>query len=274
MLKNRTSATKETRRVDEEVLASFCEKTEWRGSKETCSILVFSEVLVLPKMQIPIPLFTFHPFLFVASVMHVLYSFMSLVNSLLQLPQYLSAANDTLSGLASLRRHFRSSSRRRIGRPAGVRGVGRTTVSVPASVSARSVFRASGSRRRLLRGTRRVSRSFRRRRRASRRTPSRSRRPNFQRRRMKMRPFNKAPFTISKFLSSGAPLPKMTFCRLRFYSQKQVSFDGTSVGKAQRVLILTVLPINGSTVCKILIRKAVPGYIWTCLRLFTGTICV
>ena len=54
---------------------------------------------------------------------------------------------------------------------------------------------------------------------------------------MKMRPFNKAPFTISKFLSSGAPLPKMTFCRLRFYSQKQVSFDGTSVGKAQRVLI-------------------------------------
>ena len=102
--------------------------------------MVFSEVLVLPKMQIPIPLFTFHPFLFVAMFMHVLYSFMSLVNSLLQLPQYLSAANDTLSGLASLRRHFRSSSRRRIGRPAGVRGVGRTTVSVPASVSARSVF--------------------------------------------------------------------------------------------------------------------------------------
>lgn len=194
-------------------------------------------MLVLPKMQIPIPLFTFRTFLFVASVMHVLYSYMSLVNSLLQLPQYLSAANDTLTGLASLRRHFRSSSRRRIGRPAGVRGLGRTTVAVPASVSPRSVFRAAGSRRRILRRKRRGSRSFLRRRRASRRTPSRSRRPNFQRRRMKMRPFNKAPFTISKFLSSGAPLPKMTFCRLRFYSQKQVSFDGTSLGKAQRVII-------------------------------------
>ena len=169
-------------------------------------------------MQIPIPLFTFHPFLFVASVMHVLYSFMSLVNSLLQLPQYLSAANDTLSGLASLRRHFRSFPSALWMTCWGSR-CGKDNCFCPRFCFCSLCFSCFWLEASPLRGTRRVSRPFAGED-ASRRTPSRSRRPNFQRRRMKMRPFNKAPFTISKFLSSGAPLPKMTFCRLRFLFSK------------------------------------------------------
>jgi len=171
--------------------------------------------------------------------MHVLFPLMSLVNSLLQLPRYLAAANATLDGVSNLRRHFSRSGRPRLrsGRPGGLRGMGSTVLAVPGSSSSRSVFRAAGSRRRLLRRSRRPVRGLRTRRRLSRRTPSRNRRPNFQRKKMKMRPFNKGPFTLSKFLSSGAPLPKMTFCRLRFYSQRQVSFDGSSSAKSQRVLV-------------------------------------
>lgn len=165
---------------------------------------------------------------------------MSYVNSLLQLPQYLNAANDTLAAYSALRGRLRSRSRSvpRSGRPGGLRGMGGTTVAVPSSSVSRSVFRLAGSRRRLLRRSRRPARYLRRRRRSTRRRVSaRNKRPNFQRRSMKMRPYNKAPFTLSRFLSGGAPLPKMTFCRLRFYSQRQVTFDGTAASKAQRVLI-------------------------------------
>ena len=79
------------------------------------------------------------------------------------------------------------------------------------------------------------------------------------------------------FLSSCPPVPRFPrwlFVVFDFILKNRFHLMVLPLAKPNVCSFLTVLPINGSTVCKILIRKAVPGYIWTCLRLFTGTICV
>lgn len=65
-----------------------------------------------------------------------------------------------------------------------------------------------------------------------------------------MRPYNRARWSISSFLSGGAPLPKMTFLKMRFYSQKNVVFTGETLAKRTRVVALNSIAdhwIHGMT---------------------------